>query len=246
MTRTAIAALFAAMSTSFIASAQQAFEHDTVRSESRIPAAFQVPTISASEAAAQLGAQALPTADELSALTFAGVYRKTAKTQMVLTGKLEPFSSVAALVQNLRQTQPEQRVRAEYVKAHNGADLGGNNDAPRIAPYETRHVWLTGYVRAIKWEAAGDNDFHVMVCDSPIPNDGACFTVEVSGVPPAASATTTKAFVLVRKQLLGITGVLAFADKFVRPDTPPNVLVTGAIFLDAKHSAGVVGPVVRL
>lgn len=221
---------------------ERGFEHDPQRSESRIPAAFQVPTISASEAAAEMSALALPSVDQLIALPFAGSYRKTAKTQMVSTGKIEEFKTVAALVQNLRDTQPEQRVRAEYSKAHNGADLGGTNDAPRIKPYETHRVAITGYIRAIKWEAAGDNDFHVMVCDSAIPNDGVCFTVEVSGVPPSASAAVKKAFTLVRKQLLDITGVLGFADRFVRPDTPPRVRVEGAIFLDGKHSAGVVGP----
>ena len=215
------------------------FAEEPLRSESRMPKAFQEPSIAAADA--QVNAPTL-TVDALAALPFLGKYRKTAKTTMVTAGTLEIHKTVAALVQWLHTRQPEQLVRINYAKTHDGKDLGDDNDEPRLVPEEMHRVAVTGYLRAIKWEASGDNDFHVMVCDSPVAFVAPCFTVEMSGVPASASAATQAKFRAVRKQLLAITGVLGFSDRFVKPTQPPRVRVTGGVFLDAKHAAGVVGP----
>jgi len=159
---------------------------------------------------------------------FAGTDRGDAKTS-IAPGANEGHSTIAAV----RSTLP--------TDAHMlGLGITKARDSPRT-PDEQRNVTVGAVIYAISKES--DNDFHLIAGD-PNCRDGSCrMNVEVSGLPPSTSASysTLKA---VRDKFLAFfdgtdPGTSGGYDKF---DPPISVTLTGSLFFDVDHKAGVVGP----
>lgn len=194
--------------------------------------------------------------DALVELEFAGKYRRDAKTSYATKGSkliaFEPFESVSELINDINSVSEEQSVKATY-KESTGKSLNArDNNEPRL-DVEKRNVKLIGYIRAVKWVAKEDQDFHVMVCEGQTNDGHPCFTTEVSGLPKTGVRIID--FRRARKGL--IDAMRDFVDETdpAKPLKPTNlkdkwaffepgihVEVSGSLYLDAIHQPGSVGP----
>ncbi len=172
-------------------------------------------------------------------MPFKGVYRAGPKTTM-LNREPKQMASIAALRASF---PPDQVMRAKY----SDPDIAAYNPDPAWQakynvrlPEENRVVTVHALLFAAKPETGrtGDNDFHLIIGDSPNPRE--LMNVEVSGVPKA----DPDPFILVRKQLIAMLapeGSLR-SGRFRKYDPPIPVEVTGSLYFDADHAAGAIGP----
>ncbi len=188
-------------------------------------------------------------------LEFEGKYRRDAKTSYAIKGSklmpFEPFDSVGELIADLSSKSPEEQVKAQY-REQTGRSLAARDNNEGRLPVEMRNVRLLAYIRAVKWVADEDQDFHVMVCERPTGNGQPCFTTEVSGLPK--SQVRTKDFRRARTDLVATLQehVDANEGKPIAPSDMRNkwaffepgvyVEVSGSLYLDAIHGPGTVGP----
>jgi len=181
-----------------------------------------------------VGGAAQPTPD-LVHLVFAGSFREVCKTAM-LSGQVESFPSVVALRQARLVADQTMRSGHPAIK---------DKSTPRF-PEESHLVSVTATLLAFKFEShaaakSGDNDFHVIIGDSA-SELASLLNVEVSGLPKAGDPGNK--FAAVRQQLLGILTTLGLTPtpSFQRLTRKVVVRVTGALYFDADHLAGSVGP----
>jgi hypothetical protein len=160
---------------------------------------------------------------------FAGKARKVAKTSFA-SGAVESFASPGALITSiLNGADP----------ASNDTELRGklNPNSARSSD-EQRNVTVTAFLYATKKEA--DNDFHLLIGDSPDGGDGRFMTAEVSGLPSPDDRLTPQ-FQTVRDQYKAFftaTGQNLPSDRYVRFPQPVPVTITGSIFFDVDHTPG--------
>lgn len=188
-------------------------------------------------------------------LQFAGTYRRDAKTSFAVKGSrlapFESFESVKDLVQDLAANSPEETVKTQYHSRTGHSLVAKDNNEARM-PVEMRNARLTGYIRAVKWVANEDQDFHVMVCERPAGDGQPCFTTEVSGLPKNGVRTTD--FRRARTELITVLRDYVDANE-AKPLTPAHIKdkwaffepgvhveVSGSLYLDAIHGPGTVGP----
>ncbi|MBS0376640.1 MAG: hypothetical protein JSR73_18855 [Proteobacteria bacterium] len=196
-----------------------------------------MPPVTAPESPADIAAARCGAADE----PFAGRYRAAAKTSLARHGQalapVETLAGLEALRDYLRPVlDPRMRLRHPHLEAETSAE------APRVA--EEQHLLtVRAYLHAVKHEggAHGDHDFHVMLGSSAVADAGIFFTAEVSGLP-SPGARDYPELAAARRQLLALLGRCVVGERFVRIDPPLAVQVTGALFFDADHSIGAVGP----
>lgn len=158
---------------------------------------------------------------------FAGHDRKIAKTS-IADGSVEDFPGLAALLNDLpTDTQ---------MISHN-PPITKDPDSDRVSE-ENRNIHIAAYLYATKKE--GDNDYHLILGTTSAPSHSRFMTAEVSGLPTAGSD---------RAKLKEPRKV--FEDYFIdspistnyRKFSPPiPVEVSGSLFFDVDHAAGVVGP----
>lgn len=194
--------------------------------------------------------------DALVELEFAGKYRRDAKTSYATKGNkliaFEAFESISDLINDIDSVSEEQSVKATY-KASTGKSLNArDNNEPRL-DVEKRNVKLMGYIRAVKWVASEDQDFHVMVCEGQTDNGHPCFTTEVSGLPK--NGIRINDFRRARKELIAVMRDFIDETDPAKPLKPTNlknkwaffepgipVEASGSLYLDAIHLPGSVGP----
>ena len=105
---------------------------------------------------------------------YAGVDRKAAKLS-ISSAPVEKFKDVAALVASLPSVQSMVALKIPVAATSN-----------RVKQ-ESRNVQVTGFLYAASREA--DNDFHLIVGRDPKATPETYMTMEVSGLPPAGSAS---------------------------------------------------------
>jgi hypothetical protein len=160
---------------------------------------------------------------------FAGTDRRNSKTSVANAG-LESYSTIGALRSALPTDQ--QMLSLGISKAP---------DSPRV-PEEQHNVTVGGFIYAISKES--DNDFHVIVGDQGCHRGGCFINVEVSGLPQQAGDPNRPTLTAVRSKFLGFfggaePGTSGGYDQF---NPPIPVMLTGSLFFDVDHKAGVVGP----
>lgn len=160
--------------------------------------------------------------------TFKGTDRKVPKTTIVTDAPVKTFDTVAAVLATL--------VPDAEMKASSGLTP---SSATRV-PAEKRNVKVTGFIHAFKKES--DNDYHVILGDGP-DAEPAFMNVEVSGIPVGGTTQNRTQLATVRNVFktalqTGETGPAGYK----KPHDPIPVRVTGSLFWDVDHPAGVVGP----
>jgi hypothetical protein len=162
--------------------------------------------------------------------TFNGNDREAAKTSTG-SGPVEPFDDLAALVTTLPADN--------FMRERHNPVLTKDRMSMR-AVEEQRNVSVVAYLVATKKEK--DNDFHLILATTP-DGDGPYLTAEVSGLPrlntsTAADKATLKA---ARAQYRVVLNNRMPGPRYKIVDPPLAVAVTGSLFFDMDHEAGVVG-----
>jgi hypothetical protein len=167
---------------------------------------------------------ARPAADD----TFNGSDREAAKTSvsMALT---EPFADLAAVVATLPD---DGFMRDDHVPP-----ISKDQDSGRVQE-EERNVTVTAYLVATKKE--NDNDFHLILATTP-DGDGPYLTAEVSGLPRDAASPDRAVLLAARGQYRAVMDGKVPGSRYKIIDPPLAVAVTGSLFFDMDHVAGVVG-----
>jgi hypothetical protein len=108
-------------------------------------------------------------------------------------------------------------------------------------PEELHNVRVDCWIHAVKFEdgrgsGAGDNDFHVILGNSPDTAVASYMTAEISGLP--ASGKNRAPLKAARQKFLGILGSTPHAGAFAMISPPKKVRVSGSLFFDGDHRAG--------
>ncbi len=184
----------------------------------REPKAKHAPSLTARAAVADDG------------ITFAGTARKAAKISIA---KPQPETEdLASLIAWCRQHETDMR--------HHDPPISTAADSARI-PEEVRNVSVEGWIHFAKKE--DDNDYHVIVGTSENLADAQTMNVEISGLPPRSSRSFHKLnqarqdFEAMFNSALSQMNRSGYAHL-----TPTHVQITGSLFYDIDHAAGVVGP----
>jgi hypothetical protein len=173
---------------------------------------------------------------------FRGHYRKGAKTSIVRTlgGKVAPNHKFASLDELLAWLPLDQDMKTAHPelapKNLNDHEAAKKIQNPRVQE-ERRNVQVTCWVFNAKKE--GDDDFHVIIGNSPDPTKAKFLNVEVSGT--VRGGPDAKILVQIRKDLKAFMGVTIPSGDYTRL-APKKAKVTGSLFFDADHSPGTIGP----
>ena len=156
---------------------------------------------------------------------FRGTDRQAAKLS-VADAPSETFPDVAELIATLPSDDDML-----------GMGISRDATSDRVTE-EKRNVVVTGFLYAVKHE--NDNDFHLIVGTDPDAGAVTYLNVEVSGLPPGgpnraklrAPRTAFKTFFSDQ----------TFGSNYTKINPPVAVRISGSLFFDVDHRAGVVGP----
>jgi len=117
---------------------------------------------------------------------------------------------------------------------HHTPPIGIDSASGRVTE-EQRNVHLTGFLYAASREA--DNDFHLIVGGDPAVSPEMYMTMEVSGLPPSASASYA-ALKAARDSFETFFGahLPQLAYDYYHPPIP--VVIEGSLFFDMTHATG--------
>ena len=159
---------------------------------------------------------------------FAGTARATAKTSYA-TVSYTTYSTIAAL----RNALPTDATML---------GLGITNSSNRVTLEKKNPTITTAYLYAISRES--DNDFHMILGDTPANSTGTnLFNCEAAGLP-ATSASSYNTIKAVRTYLKTYFGTDFCTTTGYTKFSPPikTTVLKGSLFFDIDHSAGTVGP----
>lgn len=168
----------------------------------------------------------LAVAEKLDCITddFHGEHRKAAKTTVAKADTVV-YTTLGKFIKSLP---------ADDVMLSQG--ISKKATSKRVAA-ENRNVSLKAvYIYAIKREP--DNDYHIIIGN--YPNNGVYFNVENSGLPKS-TIYGYKAIKNARKQIEGYFGEYC-SEKYLIFKSPIPIEITGSLFFDVDHKAGIVGP----
>lgn len=149
---------------------------------------------------------------------FSGTARKAAKLS-IPAAKTEKFADVSALLKSLPK-DPK--------------NVSEDRNSRRI-PEEERNVRVRAFLYAASREA--DNDFHLIVGDDPTAPSPQLMTMEISGLPAAASASFAQLKAARDAYKEFFSGNLPGLGYDQYPKRIP-VEIEGALFYDASHAHG--------
>jgi hypothetical protein len=165
--------------------------------------------------------------------TFEGCVRGKVKTTM-LTNTNKTFPTIKELLADLNSVSSDEVMKAK--------DISGTEDSKR-EPEEKRNVLIKkAFLYTIYREP--DNDFHIIIGDSPKFSESVFLNIEVSGTPRGASATVINKFMKVRNKIKNHPNIGDLKCNSVRSLKASPFLITdlsGSLFFDDQHSAGSVG-----
>jgi hypothetical protein len=160
---------------------------------------------------------------------FLGNDRKVAKTS-IASAPIEDKKTLARVLQSLH------RVDDDFM-LHHTPKITEAEDSDRVDE-ENRNVHFFAYLYATKKEA--DNDYHLILGTTDSPTDSEFMTAEVSGLPRTGpDRTKLKA---ARKSFEEEFADSPIGTRYKKFDVPIPVELTGSLFFDVDHRAGVVGP----
>jgi hypothetical protein len=103
---------------------------------------------------------------------------------------------------------------------------------------EMRNVTVSGWVHFAKVEE--DNDYHLIVGTTPNLRTARFLNVEVSGLPPH-NASSYGRLKQARDEFESVFGDAMRSGGYTQFE-PTHVFISGSLFYDIDHPAGVVGP----
>ena len=158
---------------------------------------------------------------------FAGTDRRDPKTS-VATGGLKSFSTIA----ELRSSFPTDA----FMKS---LGITRAPDSERTLQ-EQYNVSVEGYIFAVSKER--DNDLHLIVGDKDCAAGDCLITVEISGLPQDPADPSYPTLLAARTKFLAHFNNQQPSRHYKQFAQPIAVTLTGSVFFDVDHSAGVVGP----
>jgi hypothetical protein len=155
---------------------------------------------------------------------FTGKDRKVAKTSIVEAAP-EKFMSIEKLLNTLASDKDM-------------LDMGipKTPESDRVS-VENRNVTVDAFIYAASKEK--DNDFHIILGGSDASDTGQFMNAEISGLPKGAFRPR---LTVPRKAFKDYFGDSLPGRSYSIYDPPIPVRVTGSLFFDVDHLAGVVGP----
>jgi hypothetical protein len=160
---------------------------------------------------------------------FRGTDRKAAKTSLT-GGPPEEFQDVAALLQSPLLVPDSKMLKHK-------PPISKDATSDRVAE-EQHNVTITGFLYASTKES--DNDFHCIVGTSP-DQPKKFLNVEVSGLPESgAFRAPLKSVRDAFQEFFGDN--IPAGSGYSKFNPPIKVRITGSIFFDVDHKAGVIGP----
>ena len=159
---------------------------------------------------------------------FAGTGRRDAKTSLA-DGDIEHYARISDLRAKL--------MRDQYMLS---LGIPASPESERSVA-EQRNVVVGGFIYAVKKES--DNDFHLIVGDRYCSVGSCLMTVEISGLPAAVTNPNRAHLTDVRAKFIAhFEGKEPGRSRYTKFDPPIHVTLTGSLFFDVDHEAGVVGP----
>lgn len=160
---------------------------------------------------------------------FRGTDRKAAKTS-IASAPVETFSTLKLFIDSLPSDDDMIDHQPKIPKSATSDRVSG----------EERNVTVVAWIHAIKYEA--DQDWHIIAGSSANAATATFFNCEVSGLPPSSSPHRAQ-LLAARKGLdVVLDHNLPIAETYRKFSPAIKVRITGSIFFDIDHKAGVVGP----
>lgn len=160
---------------------------------------------------------------------FTGKDRALAKTSIPKNVVGEKATDLKTFITALLAAYPDDFMLQQGITSQPECD--------RVAP-ERRIVTVNAFIAASKKES--DNDFHVILCTDPANPPVQYFTAEVSGIP--RHSEFADALITPRVQFKAFFKDDLPGTRYDLYDPPIPVRLTGPLFFDVDHKAGVVGP----
>lgn len=158
---------------------------------------------------------------------FVGHDRKDAKTS-IATGDVENLDNLDAVLGSL---VPDQEV------LDRDPPITEDADSERV-DLEQRNVHVPAFLYATKQEA--DNDYHLILGSNSSPPSSQFMTAEISGLP--RTGPDRERLKVPRKAFEDHFADSPIGGNYRKFDPPIPVEITGSLFFDVDHRAGVVGP----
>lgn len=155
---------------------------------------------------------------------FKGTARKAAKLS-IADAEIEEFDDIKDLIESLT---PDKKMKNHVPKIKTDAKSN------RVAE-EKRNIRVRAFLYAQSREK--DNDFHLIIGRDPAASPEMYMTMELSGLPPANSASFKKlkaARNAYKKFFKNDLPGLSY--EFPRPPVP--VIIEGSLFFDMSHASG--------
>ena len=180
------------------------------------------------------GQAALATADSAVVnQVFAGHYRAPVKTSIAKTSAgVKKHPSVISLLQSLPN---DSAMRSKYPALRKGV----KNWPPQREPEELINVRVNScWICAVKYEhgAKGDNDFHLILSNSPTPPFTTVMNVEVAALPKTGPDVSRLKGV--RATFLSFFLAIPPTSNFAKVSPPIHVRIEGSLYFDGDHNAG--------
>jgi hypothetical protein len=175
-------------------------------------------------------ARKLSPADRLAASNseeFMGHDRRIAKTS-IADASVENVGGLAAVLNSLP---------TDHAMLNHDPEITEHEDSDR-GEEESRNVHFTAYLYATKKE--DDNDYHLILGTTASPNHSRFMTAEVSGLP--RTGPDRARLKVPRKAFQDEFADSPIGAQYRKFSNPIPVEVTGSLFFDVDHRAGVVGP----
>jgi hypothetical protein len=155
---------------------------------------------------------------------FAGHDRKVAKTS-IADAPDQSFANLGALLESLPKDSD---------MLNHDPEITEDADSDRVDE-EKRNVTVPAFLYATKKEA--DNDYHLILGTN---DAGQFMTAEVSGLPPAGNIRAR--LKVARDAFKQFFSGQPIGTSYKKFDPPIPVRISGSLFFDVDHPAGVVGP----
>lgn len=168
-------------------------------------------------------------AEKCTSDIFAGHDRAVAKTHEV-RGRAQVFSTFDDFYRSGLVVPDDQMLEHDPT-------ITRSAESPRVAEEDHNVTINTAYIYGIYRE--DDNDFHMIIGNGETGSGMVLFNAEISGLPGDAN---DKLLIAVRNKIIGRFGDIACRSGAFKPvDTLIPIKITGSIFFDVDHKAGVVG-----
>lgn len=174
--------------------------------------------------------EAPPVTGAPSKTLFRGTARKKAKLS-ISAAPVEEYDSVAELYVGAGSLPRDSEMTAKGISDDAASD--------RVEE-ERRNIAVMSWLYAAKKEE--DNDYHIIIGTEPGETPRRFFNVELSGLPRSGQPFRNELKIARDKFELFFGSAAPSSSGYKKYNPPIPVIVTGSLFFDVSHAAGVVGP----